>query len=71
MGGTVDRLDFAEAVAESILATPSATPMISDRARAGLALVAVLRGDIAAAEAQYTALSPTQGIVLTSGDCSG
>jgi hypothetical protein len=57
----MDRIDVAQAAAEAVLASPSATPLEATFARAGLALMGVQRGDVAAAQEQYTILEPSQG----------
>ncbi len=55
--GVISRFDVAEAAAETILSSPSVTPIITTFARTGLALMAVQRGEVSAAQEQYTALS--------------
>ena len=61
---TTDPFDSAEAWAKSALSSPSATPMTSILARAGLALIAVLRGHATGATEQYSFLTPMSGTVL-------
>lgn len=51
-----DLLDPAVAAAEPVLASPSTTPNLLRLVRTGMALVAVVRGDIPAARESYTAL---------------
>ena len=57
-------LDVVEAAAKNALDSPSANPNVTTRARAGLALLAVQRADVAAAEEQYGALGSAKGIML-------
>ena len=64
ISGVADRLDVAEAAAEAVLSSPSATPLVACMARSGLALLAALRCDVVAAGEQYTALEPKQGTML-------
>jgi hypothetical protein len=66
--GVFDRLDIAQAAAEAVLSSPSATPLLSLHARTGLALLAVLRRDVASAREQYAALEPKRGIMLQGGE---
>ena len=51
--GLADRLEVAEAAALSVLSSPSVVPAYSQIAVADLALLAVLRKDVAAAQQQY------------------
>ena len=55
--GVADRFDIAERAAETGLTSPSAAPYPTTLARAGLALMAVERGDVSAASEQYAALA--------------
>ena len=64
-GRRIDRCDIAEAVATSILSSRLATPMISLRASACLALLAIQRADDTAAADQYTYLKPMLGKMLS------
>ena len=64
ISGVVDRFDIAQAAAEAVLASPSAAPVVSIIARSSLALMAVQRGDMAAAQEQYAALEQGRGTVL-------
>ncbi|MFQ6027721.1 MAG: LuxR C-terminal-related transcriptional regulator, partial [Dehalococcoidia bacterium] len=67
--GTMDRLHIAEGAAATVLSAVSATPLVSRFARLGLALMAVLRGDIEAAREQYLNLGLAAGSYLRiSGD---
>ncbi len=63
--GIASRFDVDDAAAETILSSPSVTPIITTFARTGLALMAVQRGDAVAAQKQYTALEPSRGIEVT------
>ena len=63
--GVMDRLDVAETAAEAVLSSPYTTPVISFYARTGLGLIAVQRGDAAAAGKQYAALEPRRGTSLS------
>ncbi len=67
ISGEVGRLDVAETAAEAVLSEPSFTPFFSTSARMGLALIAVQRGDVAAAEEQYAVLDSVQSCVLQTG----
>ncbi|MCH8987314.1 MAG: protein kinase [Chloroflexi bacterium] len=60
--GRMDQLDVAEEVAETVLSSPAVTPMVSMISRCGLAMLAVLRSDVASAEEQYAALESARGI---------
>ncbi len=62
--GVLDRLDVAEAAAQSVLASPFANPIYVLHSRASLGLLAVLRGDAAAASEQYEALESWRGLML-------
>ena len=57
--GTIARFEFAEAVAHRALANPN--PLFGSKARTGLALMAVQRGDVLNAEQYYRALQPNKG----------
>jgi DNA-binding CsgD family transcriptional regulator len=61
ISGAADRLDAAEAAAQVILSAPAATPLFVKLARTGLALLAQLRRDIAAARELYDALASQRG----------
>ena len=62
--GVSSRLDLAEAAAETVLSSPSTSLQFARQARAGLALLAVLRNaDLLAAE-QYAALESARGTTL-------
>ncbi len=62
--GVADWLDIAEACSQTVLSSPSVTHGMGLLARAGLALTAVQRGDIAAAEEQYAALEPARDTLM-------
>ncbi len=66
----VDESEMVQATAETVLSAMSASPLLITMARAGLALLAVLRGDAAAALEQYTALEPQRGTMLHTGAAS-
>ena len=54
--GDLSLLDVAQSMAETVLKTPTARQLDIGRARTGLSLSAVLRGDAAAAEENYTVM---------------
>ena len=54
--GLPDKLEVAEAAAQAVLSSPSVTPTAARIAVAGLALLAVVRKDVAAAQQQYDSL---------------
>ncbi len=56
--GNANRLDTAVLAAQPVLSSPAVTPQYATNARIGLALLAVERCDVAAAEEQYAALKP-------------
>jgi DNA-binding CsgD family transcriptional regulator len=62
--GDLDRIDVAEATARTILSSPFAMPYYALWSRAGLGMVAVLRGDVTAAAEQYQALESYHGSML-------
>ena len=63
--GETDRLEVAASACEIVISSPSATPYTIACARAGLSLLAVHRGNVPAADEQYSALAPHQGTMLT------
>jgi DNA-binding CsgD family transcriptional regulator len=67
INGGVQGLDVARATAEAILSSISATPLVITGARAGLGLLAVLQGDVVAAQEQYAALLSQRGTMLQTG----
>ena len=54
--GLPDRLEVAEAAAQTVLTSPTVTPAVAQVAVSGLALLAVMRKDVAAAQQQYGGL---------------
>ena len=62
--GFDNRLEHAESAAQVVLSSPWVTPVLASLASAGLGLLAVTRGDAAAAEQQYGVLRPRQGTML-------
>ena len=61
--GEIDRLETAQAAAETVLSSSTATPHISWWARIGLGLIAVLRSGVRAAEEQYGYLKMMTGVI--------
>jgi DNA-binding CsgD family transcriptional regulator len=61
ISGIANSLDAAEVAAQAILSVRPVTPWIAKLARTGLALLAHLRRDIAAAREQYDALASYRG----------
>jgi tetratricopeptide (TPR) repeat protein len=70
IAGVPDRFDIAENSAELVLSSPSVTPIMTNFARQGLALMAVQRGNVVAAQEQYAALQSSRGTIVwyTAGD---
>ncbi len=69
--GVPDRLEIAEAAAEVILSEQSVAPLVAMYAKAGLALLAVQKGDKSAAEDHYAYLQGQRGTMIwtvSSGD---
>jgi DNA-binding CsgD family transcriptional regulator/tetratricopeptide (TPR) repeat protein len=64
--GETGRFDVAEAAANMVLSSPTAPPRLVHLARVGLGLIAIQRGDIAAASRQYNALQSIRGMMLQS-----
>ena len=62
--GVVSQFDVAEAAAQTILSSPSATLPSVSLARIGLALMAVQRGDVSTAQEQYDALWSAQNTMV-------
>lgn len=62
--GDSSRVGVAEMAARTLLSFPVVTPLVPLVMRAGLALLAVLRGDGVAAAEHYTALSGTRGRIF-------
>ena len=66
--GIVDRFEVAEAAAGEVLSSRAAgVPFFASLARAALALIAVQRGDLAAAKEQYAALESQRGTMMLIG----
>ena len=63
--GDVDLLDVAETAADTIVSSPSVTPLYAMWARSGLALIAITRQDAGKAQDLYNALESQQGTMLT------
>jgi len=57
--GVMSRFQEAEAAAQTVLSSPTASPIFVEFSRIGLALLAVVRGDGPAAQEQYSALENT------------
>lgn len=64
IAGEVQGLEKAEEAALTILSSPGALPIIVQQARAGLALIAVRRGDKGLAREQYDALKTMGGTMV-------
>ena len=64
IAGVAERFEVAETLAETILSSPSTTPLDAVYARTSLALIAVHRRDVAEAGEQYAALVPVRGTAL-------
>ena len=62
--GALDHLHVAESAAAAALSGEFATPLISRIAETGLALMAVLQGDVVAAREQYTNLGAATGTMV-------
>lgn len=63
--GETQQLKISEQLCRSILATPTVTPWIARLARIGLALAAVLQGEVNAAREQYPILESFSGKVCS------
>jgi DNA-binding CsgD family transcriptional regulator/tetratricopeptide (TPR) repeat protein len=61
---TTHRIDVAQSAAREILSSPSSPNFIVNPARAGLALIAIQRGDAASAKEQYTHLMSERGNLI-------
>jgi len=62
-----DHLDYAQSLAEEVISSLSAPPLFASVARAGLALLAVIRRDETAAREHYSALLDISGTMLHTG----
>jgi len=58
ISGNLGWLDEAEKAANHVFSSPPVTPMVAAMTNTGLALIAVLRGDVAAAMQLYSAKEP-------------
>ena len=65
--GSTERFDMAESVADTILSSPTVTPIFSMLATIGLAIMAVERGDGEQAASHYDTLKDAQGTMLIGG----
>jgi len=63
ISGESGQLDLAEAAAQRILSSPDATGWFTTTARIVMALLSVLRNDVAEAEQQYRALASSKGVM--------
>ena len=63
--GVPNRLEIAEAAAESLLLDQSVSPLLAMWAKAGMALVAVQKGDQSAAKEHYDYLLGQAGTMLS------
>lgn len=62
--GVMDRFDIAEGAADAVLSSPSAASSVVVRARVGLALMSVQRGDVSAAGERSNDLESKRGTVV-------
>ena len=62
--GDVNRSEGTEALAQAVVSSPVVFPYRTTVSSLGLALLAVQRGDVAAATREYTALAPVKSMVL-------
>ena len=62
--GIPDRLQIAETAAEAALSEQSVAPLVAMVAKAGLALLAVQKGDQSAAEEHYAYLQEQRGTMI-------
>ena len=62
--GVPDRLEIAESAAEAVLSAQSGTPVAAMYAKAGLALLAVLKDDQSAAKEHYAYLLGHRGTMI-------
>ena len=62
-----DHLEYAQSLAEELISSLSASPLVSSVARAGLALLAVLRQDETEVQEHYSALLALGGTMLHTG----
>ena len=69
MAGRTEGLEMVHAVAENALTSSEVPPLLSEIARSGLALIAVIENDVEAAKEQYNALHLHQGMLVP--NCAG
>ena len=69
--GVGDRLEAAEEAAKTILSSPNATPFVILSARAGMALIAMHRGDTEAVAREYPTLVDVAGRMVGVGFLQG
>ncbi len=65
--GIADRLDLAEDSAQAVLLNETSVPLYKILARAGLAMIAVQRGDGEKSGVQYAELAPHPGFMFPGG----
>ncbi|MCH8206420.1 MAG: tetratricopeptide repeat protein, partial [Chloroflexi bacterium] len=65
--GSTERFDMVESIADTILSSPSVTPIFSMLATIGQAIMAVERGDEEQAAGHYATLKAAQGTMLLGG----
>ena len=63
----VGHLDYSQSLAETVVSSDSAPPQLISVARAGLALLAVLRNEKAVAQKHYSFLITLRGTLLHTG----
>jgi len=68
--GVMERTETAEWAAAAVLSFPTCEPAFAIIAKAGLGLLAVLRGDIEAAQEQYSALESHRDVMVPGAVCS-
>ena len=69
--GVAEQFEAAQSATEAVLSSGSVLPLGAQIARAGLALLAVARRDIEAANLQYSLLQTTRGIMVIAGTING
>lgn len=71
INGSAGSFDAAERAGQAVVSSPNAPPLIAAMARTGLAMIAIHRGDVGAAQEQYEQLARFQGqmiVGMMSGD---
>ncbi len=68
--GVLDQLEVATHAAESIISSATAARILKWHAKMAFGLIAVVRGDEGAAQAQYVALLPNSGTMSPMGTIS-